>query len=831
MSSTRWLFARQWRGRVSRWLLVVVIAAVAVSPIVGVVVELNSAAAARRTLARQLAGPAPLRVVGSTVKGGLTPSTLERVRNVPNVASVVPTVQAITEADGIARPLIVLGVDCSAQVIVGNFGCTAERFGGLDAPVLVTPRVRAAMPASGALHGTGGRVDRASLITSEGLDRINDGYVALTGLSRAQELFARGQNVDVAYIEPAAGASIAALREALARLPGAPLRVLAASDPPPGPDIAGQISALLAVVGILGLVVGWLLVRSITRLALAERAREIAIATAVGRPASATATDMTVEACGLGIVGGALGCLGGLAAGALLVGALDDLVGRYSGTTMALRFPLSAALVSVVLALAMVAGAMLPEGRRATKIDVAQLLGAQQAAFDPPEQTRASVVLALAGVLIGALVGARLLTGRAGLASWAQPVALLALVAAVISAFALAAATMPIVLRVLARALRPLPRAGLLARDLAGQGRRVTSISLAVTFAVGLATVLAGLTPAMRSAAYTFTARNVGERLALNVLPFNDSSMVDAKIGPELITAIAAAGGTPVSKETFILTRVRPGLEVGVMASQRPNFGFSIISGRPAADVLAEGRAVIGAPLARALGIGPNDMLVVDAPDGEARIVVGAVSENINNAGMVAVVPDAFVEKHWGWQPPDPLLVGNVDGPPLSGAVRARLQSIDPRLRVESASQLGGETSASIGKYLLPFEVLRDLLLVVVAVAAFITLLLDVTRRRREYALLEAVGVADHQLRSIGLSQAAMVSIVGAVQGVIVGIILSEPLRDAASFVVGIRPPLRVGGFAIVVACTVAVLATLVASLIPSYRLRSIDTSDALRAD
>ena len=831
MNSTRWLLARQWRSRVSRWALVVVIVAVAVSPIVGVVVEMHSAAAASRTLGRQLAGPAPLRVVGSTLKGGLSPATIERLRALPGAGTVVPTVQAITNADGTSRPVVVLGVDCSAQTILGNFGCTDLGFSGPDAPVIAAPRVLAAMPPYGTLRATGGGIPRTSLVASGQLASINDGYVALTGLRRAQQLFARGNNVDVAYLEPAAGTSVRQLRARLTRLPGPPLRVLSAGDPPPGPDVAGQISALLAVVGIFGLVVGWLLVRNITRLALAERSREMAIAAALGRPASAIVADLTLEACGLGVLGGALGCLGGLGAGALLVGALGELVGRFTGTTMVVQFPPSAAVVAVVLSLVTVATAMLPEARRATKVDVAQMLPAQQAGFDPPARTTSRAVVASTGVLVGSLAGARLLAGPTGLAQWARPAALVLLVSAIVGVFALAAVTVPVTLRAAAWTVRHLPRAGLLARNIAGQGRRVTSISLAVAFAVALATVLGGLMPAMRSASYASTTRNVGDRLALNVLPFNDSSMVDAKIGPAMIDKIAAAGGTRLSKETFVLTRARPGVEVAVMASQQPHFGFSIITGRSAADVLTHGRAIIGAPLARALGIGPGRSVVLDAPAGEAPIVVGAVSQNINNAGMVAVVPADFAARHWGWQPPDPLLVGNVEGPVLSDAVRARIREIDPRMRVESASQLGAETSASIASYLVPFEVLRDILLGVVAVAAFIALMLDVTQRRREFALLNAVGVADDQLRSIALAEAALVSLVGAAQGVVAGIILSEPLRDAASFVVGIRPPLRVGVLPVLAACAIAVAATLAASLIPAQRLRTIDTSDALRAD
>jgi putative ABC transport system permease protein len=830
MVGTWWLLVRQWRSRWGRWVLVVLVVSVAVAPIVGVVVELHSADVARAALGRSLAGPTPLRIVGSTIKGGITPAAVDRIRSLPGVKRVVPTVQAVTEASGTDHPVVVLGVDCSASVLFGDFGCEDPVFATTTAPVAAGPSLVDHMDSGGALQSTNQAVDHGELVPLDRLSDLNHGYSAVTGLARAQMMFGRGDRFDVAYLELDDAASATAVRSRIDRVDGVELRVLDPDDPAPGPDVAGQISGLLGVVGIFGLVVGWLLVRNITRLALAERSREMAIAAAIGRSPSAVLADFALEALLLGLAAAALGLAAGVGVGAILVGSLRELSGRFTGTTMELSIPWSAVAVAAMLGVVMVVAATLPEARRAASANVAEALPPQQAGAvaDSPGRPGAvalSLLLTVAGVAAGMV-----LTGRAGLAGWAQPMALAALLVTVSGAFALAAAGAPFVVALVARALTALPRASLLARSVAGQGRRVTAISLAVSFSVALATVLGGLVPAMRDAAYDYTSQNVGARVALNTLPFNDSSLVDAKIGQELIDRVAGVGAAPTSREVFVLTRARPGVEVGVMASERPNFGFEVIEGSPASTALAEGTAVVGAPLARALGIGVGDHLQLDAPDGVAPIVVGAVSENINNAGLVVVVPWEFLEANWGWQPPDPLLVGEF-AMPLGKGVDGRVAELDPRLRIATASGLAKETSDAVASYLAPFELLRDVLLAVVAVAAFTALTMAATQRRSEFGLLTALGLEPDQLRSVALAEAALVSAVGAVLGVLIGLALVEPLRNTASFVVGVRPPFRVGLPAALVAALTAVAATLLASILPARKLRHLDTSAVLRGD
>src|SRR3954469_1529904 len=112
--------------RKARALLAVIAISAGVALLSGVFTAERSTTASIDAVAHKMAGPTPLRVIGPTSHGGLTDSVVATMRKVPGVAAVVPVVQAIAQAESPRGKTLVLalGVDCSAQAVVGNFGCS-----------------------------------------------------------------------------------------------------------------------------------------------------------------------------------------------------------------------------------------------------------------------------------------------------------------------------------------------------------------------------------------------------------------------------------------------------------------------------------------------------------------------------------------------------------------------------------------------------------------------------------------------------------------------------------------------------------------------------------
>ena len=127
MNALRWFTLRRLAHHPGRALLVVAVVAAAVAPLLGVYVEQASVSQAKRNLAEQLAGPTPIRVVGSTLKGGIDARELRTVASTPGVRRAVPVVQAVTVLEGSDQPVIALGIDCANAPILTTLRCEPAR--------------------------------------------------------------------------------------------------------------------------------------------------------------------------------------------------------------------------------------------------------------------------------------------------------------------------------------------------------------------------------------------------------------------------------------------------------------------------------------------------------------------------------------------------------------------------------------------------------------------------------------------------------------------------------------------------------------------------------
>src|SRR3954466_6465330 len=85
--------------RKTRALLAVIAISAGVALLSGVFTAEHSTTASVDAVARTMAGPTPLRVMGPTSHGGLADSVVTTIRKVPGVAAVVPVVQAIAQAE------------------------------------------------------------------------------------------------------------------------------------------------------------------------------------------------------------------------------------------------------------------------------------------------------------------------------------------------------------------------------------------------------------------------------------------------------------------------------------------------------------------------------------------------------------------------------------------------------------------------------------------------------------------------------------------------------------------------------------------------------------
>ena len=143
--AARLLNLRRMKRQPLRVLLAVLAVGAGISLAMAIFVVSASMSASFAKFGRSIAGPAPLRIVGATSRGGLDQRVLETVDRTPGVAAAVPVVQAVTyghTSPTSARNIgvVALGVDCRIEAFVGSFGCDPQSLASASDSVCTGPR-------------------------------------------------------------------------------------------------------------------------------------------------------------------------------------------------------------------------------------------------------------------------------------------------------------------------------------------------------------------------------------------------------------------------------------------------------------------------------------------------------------------------------------------------------------------------------------------------------------------------------------------------------------------------------------------------------------------
>src|SRR4051795_3197850 len=139
LRAIRLLALRRLRLQPLRALVAAIVVGAGVALTVSVVVIMTSLQTSVLDAGRALSGPTPLRVIGSTSRGGIDDSTVAKVEATEGVHTAIPMVQSITlaeRADGSSVPVLAFGFDCRIEAIVGAFGCSDQALAAASTPVV-----------------------------------------------------------------------------------------------------------------------------------------------------------------------------------------------------------------------------------------------------------------------------------------------------------------------------------------------------------------------------------------------------------------------------------------------------------------------------------------------------------------------------------------------------------------------------------------------------------------------------------------------------------------------------------------------------------------------
>ncbi len=800
--------------------------------------------------------------LGGSQASALTEATLARVRAVPGVAA----------ASG--------GISTSAALLTtsGKRLTSGGAFGLVDA--LQPPRFEAFTATVGHLPSTAGEVaiDQASAKRN----RLTLGQqIVIAGRSPARRYTISGI-AKFAGSESFGGTTVALLQSSQAQYvagePGAYDSINVAASPSVVPqelasrmravlprtlvvrtgaqEAANQTSELEEKLGFLrtfllifayvALVVGAFIIFNTFSITVAQRTREFGLLRTLGASRAQIMRTVIQEGLLLGVVGGTIGLLGGIA----LAPALDGLFKAFgadlpdNGTVLEAR----TVIVSLGVGIVVTVLAGLFPAMRATRVP--PIAAMREGVQIPPRPlpTRRALQIRFALYLV-VVVALRIIVGGGA--------ALVLLVVIVLRGLRLRARLKRggerpprhyRVIPALGHAIGSLVAwrgiTGRLARENSvRQPGRTLVTALALTVGLGLVAFISVLAAGTK----TTIDNAVNRSFAGNLIVQNSHNEggIPAAVAPAVrqihgvgeVTAIAftkgrvrnaSEPGAPVIDEQSTMTAIEPESFARMYKIEWEHGSNATLA------TLGQGGTVITKKFASAHKLRVGERLSVATPSNHvvSLAVRGIVSEEVLGLLSNLTISRSLARTAFGQREDAINFVAYAPG--ASGAevqhgINALLRRSFPQAHSQTAAQYTQEQSNKVNKFLLLVYVLLALSVIVSLFGIVNTLVLSIYERTHELGMMRAIGTSRRQIRQMIRYESLITSLIGGVLGLIIGVVGAILVTVFALSGSGYVLSIPVG--TLVALLVIAALAGVLAAQIPARRAAQLDILAALASE
>jgi putative ABC transport system permease protein len=581
--------------------------------------------------------------------------------------------------------------------------------------------------------------------------------------------------------------------------------------------ISTFIGTPLLVFAFISLFVGCFLIINTFNILVAQRTRELALLRALGATRAQVLRSVLVEAGVTGFVASILGFGVGIVIASLLL----SLFGSAATSSLTL-LPRTFIIAVLVGTLVTVLAATLP-ARRATRI--APVAALAEALPETQELPRRRII---AGAIILVVGGACLIAGLfAGTGSALQLVG-----AGFLGVFLGVALLAPLLVRPVAAALGwPVRKlrgaAGLLAGENARRNPRRTALTAAaLMIGLGLVTCVAVLTDSVRASTNNAIAGAFrADFIVFEQGPSFKTQAADALRRDPKLTDVTEVRGTPVLVK---------GSAQDIAAIDPANLN-SVLSltmlGGDASAIATSNTAIVDSSEATSSNLHVGDVVTFNFPQGAAvRIHVGGIYKT-NALVSGYLVSLATMQPNVPAARDDLVLANAAPGVSQADAKSALNHDVSayPLLLAKSRDEYRAFVGAALDSFLTLITTLLAFAIIIAVLGIANTLALSVLERTRELGLLRALGMTRSQTRSMVRWESVIISLMGAVLGLVVGtglgVVVSSALHSLGIDTISIP-----GGNLILYAVAAGVFGVL-AAIVPTIRAARVDILRAITTE
>ncbi len=579
-------------------------------------------------------------------------------------------------------------------------------------------------------------------------------------------------------VQAAAGTTPEALRDEVARTLGADYQVKT------GEQLAADASAglkeglsffnkILLGFAAVALLVGTFLILNTFSIIVAQRTRELALMRAIGASGKQVIGSVVLEALAVGLIASVLGLAAGIGVGALLAYLFGQLAG---GLTLAgLGVPASAVIGAFAVGMLITVIAALLPALRASRIPP---IAAMQDVATPD---RPLTKVTIGGAVVTG-IGAVLLF--LGLGGHAGDSTLATILGGVLFAFIGVALLTPVISRpvvALLGAMFSWSVPGKLGRLNSGRNPRRTAITAAALM-VGIALVT-GVTVILDSAKGSIGKLAEDNIKAELVISGSTTGPRPASFDPAVLEKAAAIPGVRMVSGEYGDMAVVGGERTWVAASSNVAALQQIFGAKATAgDIsrLAPDQMLVSSDTANARNLAVGSTVPVQLSRGEARTyTVSGIYESSQLTNPVTLPPQAAAD----FAIPQPIQGFLQLAPGTSvDAVQPQIERLladSPEGAVADRAGFIEQQTGQLDSLLQMIQILLALAIVIAVLGIINTLALSVLERTRELGLLRAIGLRRAQTMRMITVEAVVISIFGALLGVVVGTGLGAAVVEA----------------------------------------------------
>ena len=589
-------------------------------------------------------------------------------------------------------------------------------------------------------------------------------------------------------------------------------------------DALGFFNTALLIFAGIALFVGAFIIFNTFSITVAQRTHEFALLRALGGSGRQVMTSVIVEALVVGAVASAIG----LGVGILIALGLQALLSAFGIDLPTTQFQLLPRTIIASVSVGMIVtiiSSVMPARRAARTSPMAALRESM------PQTYRPSRRRIITGALVTIAGIATLLTGLFG--DPGQPAAVVGLGAAII--FFGVTALNPVFAGPLARALgipgeRLFKVPGRLARQNAARNPKRTAAT-ASALMIGLALVgFVGIFGASLKA----SVNKIFEESMKAEFAIQPSSFAGFAISPDLVNQLEASDqlGTVAAfrlgefrrnETSEFVTGVDP-------AALEEVADIEVIEGD--LNDLEDGGVFLYSNTAEDLGVSVGDTVEMKfAATGDQELTVQGIYDNNSLVGTNYVISGETYAEHFTEATVTNILVG-AGGTMSAEEARSAIESVAqtfPNVEVLDQNEAQETAAEQIDQLLNLITALLGLALLIALLGITNTLALSVFERTRELGLLRAVGMSRRQTRKMIRWEAVIISIIGALVGLVIGTFFGWALVQALESE-GITE-FSIPGGQLLLYLVLAGLAGVLAAIPPARRAARLNVLEAIATE